>query len=399
LKSFSDKDAFRRLNALLAVGLRLAGSARSGQVLLARVAASLDPQWIPRPWGDELLRALEAASEATREQIEPRRVERMLAEAWGARATDELDELDPSPVAVTPSAQVHRGQLDGKPVAVKVLRPGIAASVRQDLTLLEGLLAPLAAAFPAADPRALVGEFRERVLDELDLEHEATIQRRFHRALRRHPYLTVPAPVMRLCHEQVLVSEWIDGTTLWRAPDPDTAAARLVVFVLGAARSGVVHADPHPDDVLVLDDGRLAILDFGASRSVDPARLEHAAAVLDAFAADDPVALGGALERLGLLAAVHGPATLELAKHTLGELGGADPARLDSAALVAARDRLFERPELLVEVILAGSLAPEDLWPARAAAQLFASIARVGATGRWRALVRAALTEGWDASG
>ncbi len=138
-------------------------------------------------------------------------------------------------------------------MAVKVLRPGLAATVRQDMTLLEGLVAPLSAAFPAVDAAAMLSEVRERTLDELDLESEAATQRRVHRALRRHPFLTVPAPVMRLCHDEVLVSEFVDGVPLWQAPDPDLAAARLVVFVIGAARAGVIHADPHPDDVLVLE--------------------------------------------------------------------------------------------------------------------------------------------------
>ena len=68
----------------------------------------------------------------------------------------------------------------------------------------------------------------------------AGIQRRFHRALRSHPFLVVPAPVTRLCDENVLVSEWIEGAPLRHAPDPDQAAARLVAFVSGAVREGLI---------------------------------------------------------------------------------------------------------------------------------------------------------------
>jgi predicted unusual protein kinase regulating ubiquinone biosynthesis (AarF/ABC1/UbiB family) len=313
------------------------------------------------------------------------------------RPTEELEELDTEPVAVTPSSQVHRGVLDGAPVAVKILRPGLAGLVRQDLGLLEGLLSPLGAAFPSLDPGAIVHEFRELVLDEFDLENEASAQRRFHRALRNHPFLTVPAPITRLAHENVLVSEWVDGVPLWKAPDPDQAAARLLVFVLGAARSGVMHADPHPDDVLVLGDGRLAILDFGATKTVDPDRVTASFEAVEAFVADDVDAFGRAAEQLGALPAKHAATALELGGFALGDLAGEDPVRLDSDAVVAARDRLFDRPDALVELILAGSLPPEDIWPVRAVGQLFASIARVGATGPWRELVRAALRDGWDA--
>ena len=153
----------------------------------------------------------------------------------------------------------------------------------------------------------MLREVRERVLEELDLESEATVQRRFARALRGHPFLTVPAPVTRLCHEGVLVSAWAHGVPLAQAPDPDRAAAQLVVFVLGAAHWGVSYADPHPDNVLVTPDGGLAIVDFGAVAPIAPDRLAAAAGVLGAVAAADADALGAALAQLGWMSAEHGP--------------------------------------------------------------------------------------------
>ena len=185
-------ETLHRIEALIGVGLRLARSAPTGQVALAQLARALDPAWIPRPWGETILAELAAAA-ASVEPVPITRVERVLRDAWGARPRDELDELDPDPVAITPTAQVHRALREGEAVAVKVLRPGLAASVRQDLALLEGLATPLRSAFPALDPGALLSEVRERVLDELDLEHEAASQRRFHRALRNHPMFFVPS--------------------------------------------------------------------------------------------------------------------------------------------------------------------------------------------------------------
>lgn len=391
-------DALHRIDALIGVAMRLAASAPSGRIALAKAAAALEPEWLPHPWGDPIWRELEAARAASAEPIAFKEVERVLRDAWDAEPTEELDELEPDPIAVTPTSQVHRGALDGDPVAVKVLRPGLSGLVRQDLTLLEGLLSPLKAAFPAVDPQALMAEARERVLDELDLEHEAGIQRRFHRALRGHPFLVVPAPVTRLSHEGVLVSQWIDGTPLRQASDPDTAAAQLVVFVLGGLRAGLVHADPDPDDVLVLDDGRLAILDYGATRTVETERADASLALVEAFAAHDGAALGAALERLGVLSAEHGDAALELATDALGELGEPGASRLDSRAVLDLEKRLARQPGPAIELLLAGNLPPEDLWPLRGIGMLFGTIARAGATADWLELTLAALRNGWDAS-
>ncbi|HEV7176147.1 MAG TPA: AarF/ABC1/UbiB kinase family protein [Solirubrobacteraceae bacterium] len=392
------QEELRRLDALLTTGLGLARKARSGRLLLARIADSIDVNWIPRPWGDEIVTELEAALVGTAEPLSDRDLHRILRDAWGSRPEDELDDLDPDPVAVTPGAQVHRGSVDGKPVAVKVLRPGLAASVRQDLALVELLAGPLGSAFPGVNPAAATNEFRERVLEELDLEHEAEVQRRFHRALRGHPFLNVPAPVTRLCHESVLVSEWADGVSLWDAPDPDLAAARLIAFGIGTAVTvGFSHADLHPDNVLVGLDGGLTILDFGATRRVDRERAAAAIGVLDALAAVDGEALGGAMAALGWLPAPHGPVAIELARHALGDLGVPGRTRLDHAAVIAARDRALQRPDLIGNLLVAGSPPAEDLWPARGFAVMLATIGRIGARGDWLALLRTALNEGWDA--
>ncbi|HEV3055951.1 MAG TPA: hypothetical protein VGX45_14915, partial [Solirubrobacteraceae bacterium] len=103
-----------------------------------------------------------------------------------------------------------------------------------------------------------------------------------------------------------------------------------------------------------------------------------------------------ATERLGALPAAHARTAIDLIRTALGELAGDGPARLDSSAVIAARDRALDQPGALTELIAAGSLPPEDLWPARGVAQLFGSIARVGATGPWRELVRASVRDGWD---
>ncbi len=389
-------DATNRLDALLQIALRLARSSPSGRVALALVRRSIEPEWL-LPWGEQILAQLNAALTTAGAPMPFTEVERVLRDSWGVPPGDELDELDPEPVTVTPVAQTHRGILDGEPVAVKVLRPGLATSVRQDLSLLESLAGPLGAAFPAIDPRAILAEVRERVLDDLDLEHEATVQRGFHRALRGHPLFCVPRPITRLAFDSVLVTEWIEGIPLSAAEDRDGPAALLVLFAAGATRWGTAHADLDPEKVLVLPDGRIAVVDFSATRTVESSRADLTTQMLDAFALADSEALASILERLGWLPATTAPSAEDLIRHALGELAGDTAALLDSATVLSVRDRLLERPDELLSMLLDGALPPEDLWPARGTAQLFGTIARIGATGQWRDLLRAGLRDGWEA--
>src|SRR5262249_48745954 len=111
-------EEFRRLDALLDVVLGLARRARSGRLLLGRVADRIGGGWIRGRGGEEMVAGLQAAWAGASEPLSERDVDRILRDAWGVRAAEELDDLEPDPVAVTPIAQVHRGLLDGAAVAV-----------------------------------------------------------------------------------------------------------------------------------------------------------------------------------------------------------------------------------------------------------------------------------------
>jgi predicted unusual protein kinase regulating ubiquinone biosynthesis (AarF/ABC1/UbiB family) len=393
-------DALRRLDALAQVGLRLARSAPSGRVLLAQLAIGLDPALIPRPWGEELLGEMRSAQAAATAPLTSKRIEQTLRAAWGVRPADELEDFSPEPVAVTPTSQVHHGVLDGSPVAIKVLRPGLSRSVRQDLALLDSLVLPLGAAFPALDARAVLREVAERVRDECDLEHEAANARHFHRRLRDHPRLVVPAPVTRLAAEEVLVREWIDGTPLAAVDAPDGPAAALVEFVLGGCTAGIMNAGVTGEDVLVLGDGRVAVVDFGTCCAVDRARLAGAVDALQALLGEDDDESDG--ERLADTSAEFGwlpredvGEALVLVREVLGGLLGTGAVRLDAGTIAEAGRRLAHRREPALALARSGALAPSDVWPARGVAQLFATIARAGATGAWPQLTLRALSDGW----
>jgi hypothetical protein len=386
----------RRLRDVLQRAADLVAATTTTRVALQGLASAVDLDVVP-----EALRGPIATRLATAGAPEPlpaKEVERRLRAAWGRPPGKVLDDLDEEPAAVTPAAQVHRGVLDRAAVAVKVRRPGVAEALRGDLALVD-VVAPLfAGLLPAADVGALAREVRERALDELDLEHEAAVQRTVARALRRHPDLVVPVPRTDLSHEGVLVADWVEGTPvrdLGGAPEVDRrrVAELAVRFFLGGARLGTVHADAHPDDVLLLADGRVAVLDFGASARVAPERADRAADALQALAGDDASGLGAALDALGWLPAADGPAAHRLGREVLGDLLGPS-AVLDAAAVRATAERGLRRVRHGLALAGRAPVPPADLWPLRGAGALGLLLARLEVRADWVSLALRALREG-----
>jgi predicted unusual protein kinase regulating ubiquinone biosynthesis (AarF/ABC1/UbiB family) len=395
LPAVADRDTVARLRRAAQAALDVVAQAPSSRLARTTLAERVDLEAVPAALRRRVAELLDGAEPA--EPLPFADVERILRDAWGARPSKVLADLDREPAAVRPASQVHRGEdADGNAVAVKVLRPGLAAAVRADLALADAVAAIAGGVVPRLDPAALAAEVRERLLDELDLEYEASVQRSFHRALRRHPELGVPGVDGALASESVLVSRWVQGIALTDLEGEERGrAARLYLrFHLGAAVHGTVHADPDPRDALLDRDGRLWVVDFGASRRVAPERLALASAALDALAAGDARRLGALLEELGWLPAEEAHEALVLAREVAGPLLGGE-AVLDAAALRAAGERALDRAGQLAALAVRGGVAPEDLWPLRTAGQLVGALATLGARDDWIGLARAALRDGW----
>jgi predicted unusual protein kinase regulating ubiquinone biosynthesis (AarF/ABC1/UbiB family) len=190
-------------------------------------------------------------------------------------------EFDEEAVAAASIGQVYRARLhDGRDVAVKVQYPGVAAAVRADLQNIGLLMRVAKRIAPGMDAKAMTKEIRERLSDELDYEQEAQAQRAFARAWRGHPFVVVPDVVTSLCRERVLVSEWVDGLgfeEVKQMPDAqrDRFAEIVFRFFFGSLyRNGHFSGDPHPGNYKLMDDGRVAFLDFGMTKQLDRAHLD-----------------------------------------------------------------------------------------------------------------------------
>ncbi len=174
---------------------------------------------------------------------------------------------------------------DGRRVAVKIQYPEIADALEADLGTAQGLTAiatPLAKAMmPGLDPRMLVGEVRELVLEELDYELEAQHQRTFARAYRGHPFIYVPDVVTSLSRRRVMVSEWVDGM---RFPDmqklPQDERDRIGEIIMrfyfhSMDYVGRFNTDSHPGNFLLREDGSVAFIDFGNVKVSSPEWLQN----------------------------------------------------------------------------------------------------------------------------
>jgi predicted unusual protein kinase regulating ubiquinone biosynthesis (AarF/ABC1/UbiB family) len=190
-------------------------------------------------------------------------------------------EFDEEAVAAASIGQVYRARLhDGREVAVKVQYPGVAQAVRADLQNLGLLLRAARRMAPGLDAKAVAAEIRDRLTEELDYEHEAQSQRAMARIWRGHPFAVVPDVVTSLSRERVLVSEWVDGMgfdDIKRLPQADRNRFGEIVFrfFIGSLwRTGFFSGDPHPGNYFLMDDGRVAFLDFGMTKKLSMDRLE-----------------------------------------------------------------------------------------------------------------------------
>jgi predicted unusual protein kinase regulating ubiquinone biosynthesis (AarF/ABC1/UbiB family) len=197
-------------------------------------------------------------------------VYRVLAGDFGDDWREQFESFEDQPAAAASIGQVHRAVWrDGRRVAVKIQYPGAGKALLNDFTQLARVGRLFGILMPGLDVKPMLDELRDRVAEELDYHLEAEAQRQFAKAYQGDPDIYVPDVVTETDH--VLVTEWMDGTPLSQIIDSGSQDERNRAGILltrflfsGPARAGLLHADPHPGNFRLLDDGRLGVLDFGA---------------------------------------------------------------------------------------------------------------------------------------
>jgi ubiquinone biosynthesis protein len=241
--------------------------------------------------GEELVRELEPLQD----RLPPApfaTVAERFREELGLELHDVFAELGPRPLASASIASVYRGRLhDGRPVAVKVRRPGIVERVEADLRLLELGASAIGRlpAFRSVPVRASLDEFAGCVRRQLDFRAEADAARRVRAMLSSQPDVVVPALVDRYCSGSILTMELVPTARVHdgggKSRDALLTALRalyLMIFV-----EGFVHCDLHRGNLHLLRDGRAVIVDFGFMAELTDAARRKFAEFFFALAAND----------------------------------------------------------------------------------------------------------------
>ena len=247
-----------------------------GQLLSTR------PDILPAPYLQALARLQDRV-----EQFSFGEVERIVAGELGIRLSKAFAEFEATPIAAASLGQVHRAAMrDGRRVAVKVQRPDIRQRVAEDLEALEDIAEFLDEHTEFGrryEFRKILDEFRRSLLRELDYREEAQNLAVLRRNLAEFDRIAIPAPIDDYTTSRVLTMEYVSGTKITvlspvarlELDGAELGEQLFRAYLKQILVDGFFHADPHPGNVLVTDDGTIALLDLGMVARIAPRVQEH----------------------------------------------------------------------------------------------------------------------------
>ena len=287
----------------------------------------------------------------------------------------------------------HRGTR----VAVKVQYPGIADALESDLANA-GMIVRLAKVLaPGLDAKAVASELRERVLEELDYEFEAQNQRAFARAYDGHPFIFVPRVHSRFSRRRVLVSDYVEGRGFDEVKELDQDERDIFGEIVFRFCFGSIYhlqhfnADTHPGNYLLMDDGRVAFLDFGMTKRLTSEQIQLEQRAVDAAGRDDPDALRNALHELGFVSDPKKVDAERLMRH-VKMVGG---WYLEDGEVRISPKRVMKMIEVtsdprsdFYDLVRRESLPADELMGRRMETGLLAVLAQLRATANWHRIMR-----------
>ncbi len=278
--------------------------------------------------GDLLPAEYIAALETLQDNVGPvpfEGIEGVISEEFGQGVASLFLTFDPNPLAAASLGQVHAATLtDGRKVAVKVQRPGIRARLAEDLDVLDEIAGALESLTEVAQRfrfKGIVSEFRRTLMRELDYRTEAENLSLLHANMQGFEQILVPQPVADRTTARVLTMDMVEGikvTTMTeerraQIDGPNLAEALQKAFMKQICVDGFFHADPHPGNVLLTADNRVALLDLGMVGRLGPEMRELLLRLLIALGDGRPDLVANLAVRIGQPGAKYDEATFRSA--------------------------------------------------------------------------------------
>ena len=223
---------------------------------------------LPQPYLEELSKLQDSVPSAPFDQVKP------IIEREIGSIDEKFDEIDPNSISGASLGQVYRGTISGQQIVVKVKRPGIEKVVAKDLKVLKKVL-PFALRF--VDPnlrysaKAMLSQFIETIHEELDYTNESENLKKIKKDMENSNQVIVPTVYDDFSSKNVLTMEYLPGikvTNVQALDEKGIDREQLVidvhkVFFTMLLKHSIFHADPHPGNISVTDDGKLILYDYG----------------------------------------------------------------------------------------------------------------------------------------
>ncbi len=324
-------------------------------------------------------------------------VEQVFREDFGATPGRLFRRFDREPFAAASIGQVHRAELpDGTPVAVKVQYPGVREAIGHDLANVGMLISAAGMVSRGLDAGPIVEDLKAGITDELDYRREAEWQERFRALYEGHAFVGVPSVYREQSGGRVLVQEFLEGEPMRAAfglpqAERDRIGEMVFRFVFGSIyRHGLFNGDPHPGNFLLLADGTVGFVDYGCVSEFEPGTVEGFKRIIRALLEGDIDEWRTATEDMGILKRGAPFTTAELYEHMHWFWKP-----------ILAEEMAFS-PDLAGEMIRRNTMTTGQggainrwcnvprgmVFLTRINFGLAGLLASLGASGRWRAIVR-----------
>src|SRR3954449_9678586 len=373
------------------------GEMKGAAMKIGQMASFIDVDFLP-PEYREIYQEQLAKLRTHAPAMPWEKVRTVLEEEYDEQPERIFASIEEEAFAAASIGQVHRATLhDGSKVAVKIQYPGIADALESDVANM-GILVRLARVLaPGLDARAVASELRERILEELDYEFEAQNQRTFARAYDGHPFIFVPKVHSRLSRRRVLVTDYVEGRGFDEVKELEQDERDIFGEIVFRFCFGSIYhlqhfnADTHPGNYLLMEDGRVAFLDFGMTKRLTDQQIQLEQRAVDAAGRDDPEGLRESLHDLGFISdpsKVDAERLMEHVKMVGGWYLEDKETQITSRRVMKMIEVTSDPRSDFFDLVRKESLPADELMGRRMETGLLAVLAQLRATANWHRIMR-----------